>query len=157
MKRWNHISKFIEHGEVKEAQWLHRAFDTISDGEAQKERFKERKEAVRLRLRTWRKKSSLTLLRMAINMDMIASASVLVRCGSALQFPTLTNLTSSTPATTPDTFHEFIDSIKFLQGGASKCEKVKLCGTDVLLWVPHEAVDDTTLVLLDSVQTFQGM
>ena len=36
-------------------------------------------------------------------------------------------------------------------------EKVQLCGTDVLLWAPHEVVDDTTLVLLDQNLAFEGM
>ena len=92
------------------------------------------------------------------NMDMISSIGLYWSDGGeALDFPTLTNLTSVMPATSPETFDEFITSIKFSQNSASKAEKVNLCGTDVLLWVPHEAVDDTTLVLLDPDQTFHGM
>ena len=91
-------------------------------------------------------------------MDMIASIGLFWSDGGEpLKFPTLSNLYSFTPATSPDTFDEFVQSIKFLQEHESKSEKVQLCGTDVLLWAPHEVVDDTTLVLLDQTLAFAGM
>ena len=91
-------------------------------------------------------------------MDMISSIGLFwTDSGEPLRFPTLSNLTSVTWATSPDTFDEFVQSIKFLQEKESKSEKVNLCGTDVLLWMPHEVVDDTTLVLLDPDLTFAGM
>ena len=91
-------------------------------------------------------------------MDMIASIGLFWSDGGEpLRFPTLNNLYSFTPATSPDTFDEFVQSIKFLQEHESKSEKVQLCGTDVLLWAPHEVVDDTTLVLLDQDLAFEGM
>ena len=73
------------------------------------------------------------------NMDMIASLGLFWSHGGggAVDFPTLTNLISATPATTPDTFDEYIFSIEFLHGGASVCEKVKLCdkGLHMRLWM----------------------
>ena len=91
-------------------------------------------------------------------MDMISSIGMFWSDGGdPLTFPTLSNLTSFLPATSPDTFDEFVQSIKFLSDQPSKSEKVQLCGTDVLLWAPHEVVDDTTLVLLDQSLAFAGM
>ena len=91
-------------------------------------------------------------------MDMISSIGMFwADGGDPVTFPTLSNLTSFLPATSPDTFDEFVQSIKFLQDRPSKSEKVQLCGTDVLLWAPHEVVDDTTLVLLDQSLAFAGM
>ena len=91
-------------------------------------------------------------------MDMISSIGLFwADGGDSLQFPTLGNLTFHTPATSPDTFDEFVQSIKFLHDCESKSEKVHLCGTEVLLWAPHEVVDDTTLVILDSQLACAGM
>ena len=91
-------------------------------------------------------------------MDMISSIGLFWSDGGEpLRFPTLSNLTSVTQATSPDTFDEFVQSIKFLQESESKSEKVNLCGIEVLLWAPHEVVDDTTLVLLDLDLAFAGM
>ena len=133
--------------------------DMPGDGAAQCEEFRGTKRSSETAVRDLEDEIKATVdAEGDTNMDMISSIGL---CwsdgGEALDFPTLTNLASVMPATSPQTFDEFITSIKFLQNGVSKSEKVDLCGTGVLLWVPHEAVDDTTLVLLDPDQTFKGM
>ena len=61
------------------------------------------------------------------------------------------------PATAPDFFEADIASIKFRHGESGGSEVVNLCGKDVLLWRPLEAVDDSTLVALDPDLTVAGM
>ena len=61
------------------------------------------------------------------------------------------------PATAPDFFEADIASIKFRHGESGGSEVVNLCGKDVLLWKPLEAVDDSTLVALDPDLTVVGM
>eukprot|EP00434_Breviolum_minutum_P042543 symbB.v1.2.037870.t1/scaffold5715.1/size24294/1 len=61
------------------------------------------------------------------------------------------------PATAPDFFEADIASIKFRHGESGGSEVVSLCGKDVLLWKPLEAVDDSTLVALDPDLTVVGM
>ena len=51
----------------------------------------------------------------------------------------------ATSATGPEMFHVDVTSIKFEAGLAHVSEKIWLCGTEVRLWKPTEAVDDTTL------------
>ena len=62
-----------------------------------------------------------------------------------------------TPATSPDVFDETVTSIKFDSSQTATSEEVQLCGSKVLLWKPSEAVDDTTLTLLNTELTYAGM
>ena len=61
------------------------------------------------------------------------------------------------PATGPDFFEAEVASTKFRHGESAGSEIVNLCGKDVLLWKPLEAVDDSTLVALDPDLTVTGM
>ena len=92
------------------------------------------------------------------SMDMISSIGLFwADGGNPMHFPTIGNLMVHTPATSPETFDEFVQSIKFQPDCKSSSERVQLCGTEVLLWAPHEVVDDTTLVILDAKLAFDGM
>ena len=62
-----------------------------------------------------------------------------------------------TPATSPDVFDETVTSIKFDSSQTATSEEIQLCGSKVLLWKPSEAVDDTTLTLLNTELTYAGM
>ena len=50
-----------------------------------------------------------------------------------------------------------LNSIKFAQGKDHKCVKVKLGGSEVLLWKPDEVADDSSLMQLDVDLGFEGM
>ena len=63
----------------------------------------------------------------------------------------------STSATCPEMFHVDVTSIKFEAGLVHDSEKIRFCDTEVRLWRPSEAVDDTTLTPLDSKLTYEGM
>ena len=63
----------------------------------------------------------------------------------------------ATSATCPEMFHVDVTSIKFEAGSVHDSEKIWLCDTEVRLWRPSEAVDDTTLTPLDSKLTYEGM
>ena len=60
-------------------------------------------------------------------------------------------------ATTPELFDAELNSIKFAQGKDHTCVKVKLGGTEVLLWKPDEVIDDSSLMQLDVDLGFEGM
>ena len=60
-------------------------------------------------------------------------------------------------ATSPELFDVELNSIKFAQGKDHKCVKVKLGGSEVLLWKPDEVIDDSSLMQLDVDLGFEGM
>ena len=60
-------------------------------------------------------------------------------------------------ATGPELFDVELNSIKFAQGKDHKCVKVKLGGSEVLLWKPDEVIDDSSLMQLDVDLGFEGM
>ena len=63
----------------------------------------------------------------------------------------------ATSATGPEMFHVDVTSIKFEAGLTHVSEKIWLCGTEVRLWKPTEAVDDATLTPLNPALTYEGM
>ena len=63
----------------------------------------------------------------------------------------------ATSATGPEMFHVDVTSIKFEAGLTRVSEKIWLCDTEVRLWKPTEAVDDTTLTPLNPGLTYEGM
>ena len=63
----------------------------------------------------------------------------------------------ATSATGPEMFHVDVTSIKFEAGVTHVSEKIWLCDTEVRLWKPTEAVDDTTLTPLNPDLTYEGM
>ena len=60
-------------------------------------------------------------------------------------------------ATAPELFDAELNSIKFAQGKDHTCVKVKLGGSEVLLWKPDEVIDDSSLMQLDVDLGFEGM
>ena len=60
-------------------------------------------------------------------------------------------------ATSPELFDAELNSIKFAQGKDHQCVKVKLGGSEVLLWKPDEVIDDSSLMQLDVDLGFEGM
>ena len=60
-------------------------------------------------------------------------------------------------ATSAELFDPELNSIRFTAGKTHSCVKVKLGGTEVLLWRPDEVIDDTTLMQLNPEQGFEGM
>ena len=64
---------------------------------------------------------------------------------------------STLPATKPEVVIENLGSIRYDSDGAHRSEKVHLGGSDLLIWKPSEAIDDSTLGLVDPELTFEGM
>ena len=60
-------------------------------------------------------------------------------------------------ATSPELFDNELNSIKFAHGKDHQCVKVKLGGSEVLLWKPDEVIDDSSLMQLDVDLGFEGM
>ena len=60
-------------------------------------------------------------------------------------------------ATSPELFDAELNSIKFAHGKDHQCVKVKLGGSEVLLWKPDEVIDDSSLMQLDVDLGFEGM
>ena len=67
------------------------------------------------------------------------------------------NLSQNARATSPELFDNELNSIKFAHGKDHKCVKVKLGGSEVLLWKPDEVIDDSSLMQLDVDLGFEGM
>ena len=61
------------------------------------------------------------------------------------------------PATEPGLLLENLSSIKFDSGVEHESTEVSLCGTRVLIWKPTEAIDDSTLAVVNHEQCFVGM
>ena len=62
-----------------------------------------------------------------------------------------------TPATSPNMYLENVSSIRYDTETAHVGHTMKLGGGDVKVWKPTEAVDDSTLALVDVQQCFEGM
>ena len=61
------------------------------------------------------------------------------------------------PATKPEVVIENLGSIRYDSGGEHRSEKIHLGGSDLMIWKPSEAIDDSTLGLVDPGLTFEGM
>eukprot|EP00435_Cladocopium_sp_Y103_P063633 s14_g25.t1 len=59
--------------------------------------------------------------------------------------------------TSPEAFDGELNSIKFAPNKSHTCVKVKLGGSDVLIWKPDEVIDDSSLMQLDANLGFEGM
>ena len=60
-------------------------------------------------------------------------------------------------ATSPELFDDELNSIKFMPERDHTCVKVKLGGTNVLVWKPDEVIDDSSLMQLNADLGFEGM
>ena len=60
-------------------------------------------------------------------------------------------------ATGPALFDDELNSIKFLPERDHTCMKVRLGGTNVLVWKPDEVIDDSSLMQLNADLGFEGM
>ena len=60
-------------------------------------------------------------------------------------------------ATSPELFDDELNSIKFMPERDHTCTKVKLGGSDVLVWKPDEVIDDSSLMQLNADLGFEGM
>ena len=54
-------------------------------------------------------------------------------------------------------FDDELNSIKFMPERDHTCVKVKLGGTNVLVWKPDEVIDDSSLMQLNADLGFEGM
>ena len=62
-----------------------------------------------------------------------------------------------TPISCPDMFDFAVSSIRFESHDGHENVQVKLGGGNVLIWKPDEAIDDSTLALVDCDLCFEGM
>eukprot|EP00435_Cladocopium_sp_Y103_P006580 s1858_g2.t1 len=62
-----------------------------------------------------------------------------------------------TAVTGPDLYDAELNSIKFTQDKKHTCAKLKMGGSDILLWKPDEVIDDSSLMQLDADLVFEGM
>ena len=60
-------------------------------------------------------------------------------------------------ATRPELFDDELNSIKFMPERDHTCVKVKLGGTNVLVWKPDEVIDDSSLMQLNADLGFEGV
>ena len=64
---------------------------------------------------------------------------------------------SSLPATAPHVLMENLGSIRYDSGVEHESTLRDLCGTKELIWKPTEAIDDSTLSVVNHDQCFEGM
>ena len=74
-----------------------------------------------------------------------------------VQNPVEMNEFGRTPATSPNMYLENVSSIRYDPEGDHVGQTMKLGGGEVKVWRPTEAVDDSTLALVDVQQCFEGM
>ena len=74
-----------------------------------------------------------------------------------VQNPIEMNELGRTPATSPNMYLENVSSIRYDPEKAHVGCAMKLGGGEVKVWQPTEAVDDSTLALVDVQQCFEGM
>ena len=57
----------------------------------------------------------------------------------------------------PELFDDELNSIEFMPERDHTCVKVKLGGSNVLVWKPDEVIDDSSLMQLNADLGFEGM
>ena len=131
--------------------------ETSRDGQGQAEAFRGSKRTSETGLERLEEEIKAEVEPEVMTIDSIGLWCWLDTC-EPLQGLTLHDVGSlATSATCPEMFHVDVTSIKFEAGSSHDSEKIWLCDTEVRLWKPSEAVDDTTLTPLDPKLTYEGM